>query len=348
MQGTRPVSIDAQRRLSNAQAGCSSRYVAAWTGCPRPVQHKGFSQRLVHVAVVPDPELRMTPFSIRPGYERLINKQNIEPDYDDPEWYEKVTDWDDFWNYTKWDMETEELDDEVDVSGTPTRTIERAHAMIQALQQIEARSDVVNIMPATNMNDHTDTWLEPPMEPETQDENPPWDLNDVRAFAEKQNDKTLMDLEWRRRQAKIGLVPRMAPERDVRLQQFAWENQSMDWSEEDVRNLITMNGTACAPEDHQAIVENPLIPVDFVNTMGVTHIEETVDLLERIGHLGTPRQIAALDKEVILDLKDRGIPQEFVEEWFADAFEAEDALAAAEEQRLASNSWPGDAHEYAP
>ncbi len=39
-----------------------------------------------------------------------------------------------------------------------------------------------------------------PVEPEVQPELPPWDNNDWRAFAEKQRNKQLMDIEWRRRQ----------------------------------------------------------------------------------------------------------------------------------------------------
>lgn len=56
--------------------------------------------------------------------------------------------------------------------------------------------------------------------------------------------------------------------------------------------------TQLLPNYLQAIVENPLVPVDFVNVMGVEHIEDTEDMLERIGHLGTPRQMAAIDREV--------------------------------------------------
>ncbi len=48
----------------------------------------------------------------------------------------------------------------------------------------------------------------------------------------------------------------------------------------------------------QGYVENPLVPVDYVNTMGVTHIEETEDLIERLGHLGVKAQMEFFEGEV--------------------------------------------------
>lgn len=59
----------------------------------------------------------------------------------------------------------------------------------------------------------------------------------------------------------------------------------------------------------QAWVENPLVPVDYVNVMGVTHIEETEDFLERIGHLGTPQEMQKLTEEVRV-ARDGGDPGE--------------------------------------
>jgi len=33
---------------------------------------------------------------------RIIRKGDIEPDFDDPDWHQKISDWDDFWNYQRW------------------------------------------------------------------------------------------------------------------------------------------------------------------------------------------------------------------------------------------------------
>jgi hypothetical protein len=45
-------------------------------------------------------------------------------------------------------------------------------------------------------------------------------------------------------------------------------------------------------------VENPLINIDMVNTMGVKYIPDTEDFLEEIGHLGVPSKMRRLPREV--------------------------------------------------
>ena len=45
-------------------------------------------------------------------------------------------------------------------------------------------------------------------------------------------------------------------------------------------------------------MENPLVPVDYSNVMGVKWIEDTEDFLDRIGHLARPEDEAKLDEEV--------------------------------------------------
>ena len=44
--------------------------------------------------------------------------------------------------------------------------------------------------------------------------------------------------------------------------------RELDWSAEEVYRLITLDGMAAKPEAHQAFIENPLVPVDYVTVRG--------------------------------------------------------------------------------
>lgn len=140
----------------------------------------------------------------------IRDKFNLEPDYDDPEWYEKVTDWQEFWNFTRWDVEmevgggvfwgaadcgctrgascmaagtagvhlggtggqeralcasgapapnthstharTQGIDDDVDVAGNTARGMDYLIKMGNALNEIEQRTDVQQLItPAVRM-----------------------------------------------------------------------------------------------------------------------------------------------------------------------------------------------------
>lgn len=287
---------------------------------------------------------------IRPGFFKpnlsMRNPNNREPDYMDPDWFEKVSDWDEFWNYTRWDLEAanDDFDEEYDVAGHPTRTLEHARRMIDAFKQIEGRHDVVNIPTSYSRRQHVDVYDNPPVTPEVQPELPAWDLNDARAFADKQHRKTLMDIEWRRRQAKIGrqAYPHKDVTHDSRYREFDYLGETFDWSHEDIYAVITHNGTACRPEDHKAHVENPLIPVDYVNTMGVTHIEEVEDFLDRIGHLGKPPPKEQMEAQVMKDLLENS-PVPAVSAMLLHNILADmDAADAAKQRREEGNTWMGD------
>lgn len=152
------------------------------------------------------------------------------------------------------------------------------------------------------IRDHSDPWEEPPTEMQSNILNPHMTLSDLRAISEKKMKKELMDLEWQRRQAKIGKLTYPDPGQDARLTRFAW--QYRDWSDEEIRNLITNNGINCKPEDHQGIVENPLVPVDHVNVLGIKYIEEVEDFLDRIGHLGKPEEDTIFNEALMLEWVD--------------------------------------------
>jgi hypothetical protein len=54
----------------------------------------------------------------------------------------------------------------------------------------------------------------------------------------------------------------------------------------------------------QAVVENPLVPVDFPNVMGVDYIEETEEFLERLQRLV---DVPPPGVELLLDPDVRGV-----------------------------------------
>lgn len=88
--------------------------------------------------------------AIQDNYYEISDRNNTEPDFDDPEWYKKVTDWGEFWNHTKWDLETEGLEpeeEEVDAAGNPVKSMERLWMLLQAIKDIDGRPDVINWMP---------------------------------------------------------------------------------------------------------------------------------------------------------------------------------------------------------
>ncbi|KAG1655121.1 hypothetical protein FOA52_012539 [Chlamydomonas sp. UWO 241] len=235
----------------------------------------------------------------------MNNKNNQEPDFNDPNWYKKVTDWNDFWNYQKWDMEIEGLDDEHDVGGNPVCSEQRVMRMFAAIKDVRLRGEVMQWMPPALYREHYTQWENSPVLPERQPMNPDFSHNDLRALSEKRQRKAIMDAEWRRRQALIGVLRYPDPyELDVRLDPHAQEVRATYWSPEQWRSLITMDGMGANPEDHLAFVENPLVPVDYVQTVGVYWVEETEDFLESIGHLATAEEEGRFDTEVIIDALD--------------------------------------------
>lgn len=114
-----------------------------YSECSHRVQAAGASAR-----VSPSPPmLLLIPNVLQDNHFEIVGKHNAEPDYDDPEWFKKVTDWTEFWNATKWMDEFDDLDDEVDAGGKPLYDMDRVYKMLNALKTIETRGDVVNWIP---------------------------------------------------------------------------------------------------------------------------------------------------------------------------------------------------------
>ncbi|KAL6749868.1 hypothetical protein V8C86DRAFT_769159 [Haematococcus lacustris] len=291
---------------------------------------------------VPVPQKQPTPFDQNPDWDEAHDLNNIEPDYNDPDWHKQVTDWEEFWNYTRWDLEAEGLegDGAFDVAGNWTYGSERGFKMIEAMRKIEDRPDVVNFLPAQTFRNHVDVWDDPPVSPEKEEENPQLSVWDIRARAEKKRYRELMDIEWRRRQSKVGKAVYADNSNDVRGFQYQW--QEREFSHEEVYALITQNGNACKPEEYQAYVDNPLLVADLPNVMGVHYIEETEDFLERIGHLGKPEDLPMLEQEVVLDLLNSNVDQATVAALLRTDEVHREQMRREEINKTVENTWHGD------
>lgn len=73
------------------------------------------------------------------------------------------------------------------------------------------------------------------------------------AAEEKKRMKLLLDLEWRKRQSMLDLLDyphkRGYLDKIIYLNEHRWQYRK--WREEEVYNLIIMDGLACRPEDHK-------------------------------------------------------------------------------------------------
>lgn len=69
-------------------------------------------------------------------------------------------------------------------------------------------------------------------------------------------------------QSLLGRRKYTDPYKDVRLVPTADERR--EWTDEEIRALITNNGAAAKPEDHKGWVENPLAPCDWVGVSGLS------------------------------------------------------------------------------
>lgn len=82
--------------------------------------------------------------------------------------------------------------------------------------------------------------------------------------------------------------------------------------------------------------------VDMVNTMGVQHIEDTEDFLERIGHLGDPEVMWALEDEVIVDMLQPGMDPNIANEMLSGVLDQFDYIEDDVARKDESNTWMGD------
>ena len=74
-------------------------------------------------------------------------------------------------------------------------------------------------------------------------------------------------------QSKVGKLEYLDYSNDVRLEPFEWEGWKEEWSPEEVYKLITLDGLACRPEDHQVRGDGRPEPAESVPPS--THAQET-------------------------------------------------------------------------
>ncbi len=165
---------------------------------------------------------------------RYISRDTTEPNYDDPDWMDKVEDWWEFWNHTNWEIEVEDLETEEGIMAGPDESLRRAQKLIDTFTKMDMRTDIINWIGTDHSEDmfEEDKYLNPPMKPVVADPNPPLSLCDLRAKAEKRRQQELIDMEWRRRQSEIGrlIYPHMDDDRDVRVREARDQEEEYRWA----------------------------------------------------------------------------------------------------------------------
>lgn len=183
-------------------------------------------------------------------FDRVVDQDNISPNYQDPNWDEKVTNWEQFW-YHDWDG-TEQVYDERDAYNPEVgmASIERAKLLMDSIHDAKKREHMVHILGPAFQGQIFNSWEHMPTDPLLPKEvNPQWHYFDYRAMVEKQRKKQILDAEWRRRQALVGRVPVLSNSTDVRM--LAREPEKENWTHEEVMELITGGGKYAHPDDVQ-------------------------------------------------------------------------------------------------
>ncbi|GIL54215.1 hypothetical protein Vafri_9784 [Volvox africanus] len=313
------VTRRAQHRLAGPSSQCAPpSFVRSFSQCSRRKHVHGASQTRLN-SVYKSTGKTLTPSPLfeevarDDGFLRVVDRDSASPDYDDPDWISKVEDWQEFWNYQNWELEVEDLETEEGNMAGPMEALRRAEKLIDAFTEMDMRTDIINWMGSPHSEDgyEEDKWMNPPVDAERPDPNPTLLSWDLRAMAEKRQQRAMLDAEWRRRQACIGKLtyPHMNQHRDIRVQHLTGDGYRYDWTEEEIRQLIVNNGLACRPEDHGALVENPLAVQDY-HALGVRYIEETEEMLERTGHLAPRDYRVQYNREFILHGQDYGEDEE--------------------------------------
>lgn len=94
----------------------------------------------------------------------------------------QVEDWKDFWNYTRWDQEVEDLQDVgTDEYTSPKSALIRAQKLMNALRDISDRQDIAHYLPEfDDAAENEENWLDPPAPVEFEDPNPQLSYCDLR------------------------------------------------------------------------------------------------------------------------------------------------------------------------
>jgi hypothetical protein len=129
-------------------------------------------------------------------YDNIRYVNNVAPDFEDPDWADKVTDWNEFWHNAEWDDDIMELEDEHDVPKEiiSDMRLQRAEQLIAALGNLDAKENVVRFLGPVEQHSYT---REDPNEfdlpNEKDDPNPDWTPFDFRAMVEKRRKREMLD-----------------------------------------------------------------------------------------------------------------------------------------------------------
>eukprot|EP00882_Tetradesmus_deserticola_P021206 GHRQ01022955.1.p1 GENE.GHRQ01022955.1~~GHRQ01022955.1.p1 ORF type:complete len:265 (+),score=96.00 GHRQ01022955.1:162-956(+) len=197
-----------QRLASNSQASCCSAArplvvrPRRSTAPAAPLKHSKQCKRPIlqvcHVAeldqVDDEDELEEDPSQAEMDnpYDRMVDINNVYPDYEDEEWVSRVTNWEEFWYGSEDVLDLDDDDGDVSAADQSMLAYNRAHSLIQQLGSLRKRTDVEQMIgprvrpPETYDQSYTNAFQyadEMPME--RIDPNPDWNVMDMRALAEK-------------------------------------------------------------------------------------------------------------------------------------------------------------------
>lgn len=213
-------------------------------------------------------------------------------------------------------MVDEEDAPKAEKGGTTPDESRYRHAVLQALADLEARTDIdpnFTSLMAPDLRkrllylNQTDSELHNawPIDPEMSE----WDL---RAKIEKRRRLQAEKADFDRRRALIGQFPaRAVGPSDVRLKNGPnyEEMFGKKWTEEEIWNLITMDGEAADIRkigDRVLTTLDPEALFDYPGTFGYEYVLETEEFLVKTGHWMRPGSIST-DAELTLlssDFKD--------------------------------------------
>ncbi|KAF6258366.1 hypothetical protein COO60DRAFT_1126344 [Scenedesmus sp. NREL 46B-D3] len=317
-----------QRLVSSSKASCSyaarpfvahsRRSTAPAAAHKHPKQSTKPSLQLCRVAeldeVDEEGELEQDPSQTDNPYDRMVDINNVYPDYEDEEWVSRVTNWEEFWYESEDILDME--DEDAFAADQSMQAINRAYSLIQQLGSLRKRTDVEQMIgprvrpPETYDQSYTNAFQyadEMPME--RIDPNPDWNVMDMRALAEKRRHRALFDAEWRHQTSLLArpssFTLQQRHPRDARLQgsDKDWIREGETWTHEQIMDLIVGGGKFVHPDKVKVAVMNPLLPADFHGS-GVHAVPETEDFIASIGHLATENEILHLQSEVELSEKD--------------------------------------------
>lgn len=267
----------------------------------------GKTAKLSSPVVLASASRRVTEFAGQDSLPEVgyINAQNVNPDINDEEWIDRISDWNEFWSHDVWEKETEDLDDEHDARVKQMPPQERMWRMLNSLQNTDKKAQIVYLAQIANLQEHVPGYHF--VDPVPDHRSSLYDnlsIADLRAISEKRKKRAQAEEEKLRHQARQRRLQRPNHEADYRLWSEETVKLNSSWTDEEIQKLITLDGLNLDPKKHGARIQNPWFPVDYANEMGNRYIEETEEFLQRTGHWALPTTAGYLSYEVEMKEED--------------------------------------------